>query len=388
MHIQSGPEYIKENIKALYTFEKGGQEIAMLRLIKAGKPAVLPLLDALQQLEEDPSNGILYSYSFSYSFEERQEIRESIRDAMTDALVGIKQEAVAPLVGAIKSDSKTRELAARILNRIGEPAVEPLLELIQHPSDDVRAAAALALAGIHDERAVSALQHSLRKAILAHRLNKNREIKRRVVSLLCIVSLLGLVTHFVHETPFVIWQIMIQVFVIGSIADTTLALRRNTVSSMAKTAAPQMVGAFAACLDDRDKSVQREATEALKRLLPKVKASDKQHITAAEMNSLLKRLGGKDHRLTLAILKALEQIGDERALPKVEAIASEHSTYPVEVMLAAQECLPYLRQLAEASRQAHTLLRASESTTAPETLLRAASGTTTEKPDQLLRPQS
>lgn len=384
MHIRTGPQYIEENIKALYTFEKGGQEIAVLRLIETSRPAVTPLIRVLEHLEAEPAD----SPTSPLAFDERLEMEESVRNAVTQALVGIGEPAVTALIQVLQhGDKPLREQAAHILNRIGKPAIVPLTELLHHHATDVSAAAAAALSGIRDERAVLALQNALRDAIVSNRKHRAKLIKKKMVLLPAALLVLYLLDHFVHHMSGAAGNVLVQIFIAGSLADTTLQLRRNAVSSMAKSASTQMVGAFAACLEDRDKAVKREATEALKRLLPKVQASDKRYVSFTEMNILLKRLGGQDQRLTLAILKALEQIGDERALPKVEAIASKQNAYPVEVITAARECLPSLRQLAEASRQANTLLRASEPSPAPETLLRAASGTTVEQSDQLLRPQ-
>jgi hypothetical protein len=87
---------------------------------------------------------------------------------------------------------------------------------------------------------------------------------------------------------------------------------------------------------------------------------------------------------TLATLKALEQIGDESAIPHVERLA-DTSTYQ-HIRAAARECLPYLYARQENAHQSLSLLRASGAPgAASEELLRAASGTTPSDPAQLLR---
>jgi hypothetical protein len=103
------------------------------------------------------------------------------------------------------------------------------------------------------------------------------------------------------------------------------------------------------------------------------------------MDALLKALGGKDRDLTLAILKAWEQVGDEKALPAVERLAA--GTWDSRVRAAADACLPALRQRAELARQRDTLLRpASAPGTGSEVLLRPAAGPGETSAALLLRP--
>src|SRR5262249_22079062 len=133
--------------------------------------------------------------------------------------------------------------------------------------------------------------------------------------------------------------------------------RCNAIMALAYAGDVSMIGAIAVCLFDADRFVRVEAANALRKLLPQVKASDKQHIQPDEMNALLKALESKDGALRVAILKALEQIGDERAFPYVQHICLRYSPY--QVRHAAEECLPYLRLRAAQAHQAQTLLRAS-----------------------------
>jgi HEAT repeat protein len=149
---------------------------------------------------------------------------------------------------------------------------------------------------------------------------------------------------------------------------------------------PRLVNEFAQCLQDRDRNVRSDAAYALKRLLPKLQAGDAESLSPESMDALIRVLGGRDRDLSIAILKALEQVGDERALPAVERLASRKGRgRDGHVYRAAEECLPALRQRAERSRQAHTLLRAADSVDDATVLLRPArAGVSTV--ERLVRP--
>jgi hypothetical protein len=90
-----------------------------------------------------------------------------------------------------------------------------------------------------------------------------------------------------------------------------------------------------------------------------------------------------------AILRALQQVGDEKSLSVVERLIHGEgmaARYP-ELRAQAEETLPFLRQRIEQARASHTLLRASAAgQAAPDTLLRAATATpSADDPRQLLR---
>jgi hypothetical protein len=149
-----------------------------------------------------------------------------------------------------------------------------------------------------------------------------------------------------------------------------------------------MAGAFALCLNDKSNDIRAATSKVMKELLPKLQATDRQYFAPTEMDALVKALGGKDEALTLAILKALEQIGDDRALHKVEELSQVGGG--VAVRKAALECLPFLQARAEETRQARTLLRAShsEAAVATEMLLRPVAARQQETAsEELLRAQ-
>lgn len=140
--------------------------------------------------------------------------------------------------------------------------------------------------------------------------------------------------------------------------------------------------------------------KTLCRLLPQLRSSHAALFTGSQKQDLLRLLSigastdNADEKsvivsVTLQTLKALEQIGDESAIPAVQNLASPILNQNMMVRQAASECLEYLRLNAGKQREMQTLLRASAATTAaPDTLLRPASGSMDTAPEQLLRPQA
>lgn len=161
------------------------------------------------------------------------------------------------------------------------------------------------------------------------------------------------------------------------------------------------VGPLIEALTWHDRGIQRAARRALIRLLPQMHASDASVLTARQRERLFVAMTGSSVDLTLAALRALEQIGDHHALPVVEALAtgrSQTARRDWRVQEAAQACLPFLRLRAEQHRASQTLLRASgisEVSTdglvrpadPPEdNLLRPAKGVVEVEAQELLRP--
>ena len=161
------------------------------------------------------------------------------------------------------------------------------------------------------------------------------------------------------------------------------------------------VGHLAAALEMQDKGTRQIVEEALIDLLPQMRASDAGLLDAEQRECLYRALRSKNHKLVMAIFKALEQIGDSRALPYVEKLeqalveqhawAERHTRHlqaaEIETRLqAARECLQFLQDHAQQEQARQTLLRASSAAhVAPDSLLRPAAGKSDQDPDSLLR---
>lgn len=133
---------------------------------------------------------------------------------------------------------------------------------------------------------------------------------------------------------------------------------------------------------------------ALTRLLPRLKASDAHLLDVERRKRLYVKLQFEssftDAEFLIAIMRALEQVGDAAALPYVESWANRYVTSAngVRVRAAARHCLPFLQERAAQEHVSAHLLRPSASPAATsESLLRPAEASE-DTPDQLLRAAS
>ena len=138
----------------------------------------------------------------------------------------------------------------------------------------------------------------------------------------------------------------------------------------------------------KDSKTRSIAANRLIHLLPHLRATDAHLLTDDHRKRLYRHLSSGNKQLTLAILKALEQIGASSALPYVEKIAAGKGAglWSHLIEKAAKDCLPYLQERARQESTRQTLLRAADTTGATaETLLRSANETPESDPTQLLR---
>jgi hypothetical protein len=152
------------------------------------------------------------------------------------------------------------------------------------------------------------------------------------------------------------------------------------------------VSRLAEALEWPDPVVRQGTLSALTRLLPRVQASDnvlRSPRQRANLHRMLTLPNARTHeRFLIALLSALEQVGDETSVPPVEQLAKAQPTSAAQrrVCDAARECLPALQMRAANHQSSHTLLRASSATaTGVEMLVRPVNGETITNPEQLLR---
>ena len=172
---------------------------------------------------------------------------------------------------------------------------------------------------------------------------------------------------------------------IGALASAS-AYQKNLVGCLYSSGDCSAIGPLAETMwiakIDRD-----IVLKALSRLLPQMRASDVNLVTQKQRASLyaaLKLKPSKNSDFMVVLLNALEQIGDEAAIPYVERLADRPAKgdKALRVQQAARECLPALRDLVRRQHEENTLLRpAAES----DELLRPASVTSADTPEQLLR---
>ena len=128
-------------------------------------------------------------------------------------------------------------------------------------------------------------------------------------------------------------------------------------------------------------------------LLGQMRASDSYLLDASARENLNRAMAthGRNTEFLLAALQALQQVGDETALPVVQKLAGETwSRAGQSVRESAQACLPFLQQRALEKVASQTLLRASDSTSSSlsSALLRPVQEKEQIATEELLRPHS
>lgn len=201
-----------------------------------------------------------------------------------------------------------------------------------------------------------------------------------------------------HFNLMVVAMLCLPSFGIAALA-LRFALRKPSwnAEEMTRIGGVQAVGALLELLGTPKRPKQlKPLFVALIHLLPQMKASDAGLLTTGQrklLYTLLKNgqnmFSKPDLMLTfrLAILKALEQIGDTAAIPVVARLANgqARTTDQKALKAAALDCLPLLQVNFGGVEATKTLLRASTpENAAPETLLRPAEFTLDENPEQLL----
>ncbi len=224
----------------------------------------------------------------------------------------------------------------------------------------------------------------LRETRDMRRRQRQRIVSKVAVALLLIAALLYTNGHFFFN----FWWVFLGGG--GAIAaDERVNKRREAVQALYTAGEPRAVGVLAIALRDGDYPVQRVAEQALHALLPRVRASDAAYIDNEQMAALIALIDRYpiNTHMQRAVLKALEQIGDERAIPAVENLAAMGPT--ADIRNQANACLPFLLERVRLAHEHATLLRGSASpavAAAPAQLLRPASGAETTPAEQLLRP--
>ncbi len=150
----------------------------------------------------------------------------------------------------------------------------------------------------------------------------------------------------------------------------------------------RIVGALAEALSYDDKGLTKTASDALIRLLPKLRASDHALLSSDQRRHLDKALAqGKNRELAMAILDAYEQVGDRTSVSLLEKIAAGEvrAVRNQAIRERAAEVLPAVRSCAELVSAAQTLLRPTVNAD-EDVLVRPAGGPTDYDDETLLRP--
>ncbi len=190
--------------------------------------------------------------------------------------------------------------------------------------------------------------------------------------LLCFVGLMVVTFGLIGSTAFHVATILLVSFLFPLFRMFAVRQEAKARSLMEQIDDVRLIGPLAQLLDAEKSAPQPSVASALRRSLPKLKASDA-HLLSKEQRACLYRILSRarfnswnyDKELILAILKALEQIGDKEALPAVQKLAKWSSDNAIRE--AANNCLPLSvreigrtpagRDLFAACRRAHIRTR-------------------------------
>ncbi|NLH98854.1 MAG: hypothetical protein GX446_05100 [Chthonomonadales bacterium] len=200
-----------------------------------------------------------------------------------------------------------------------------------------------------------------------------------------------------HEGAGLGWMaIVVGIAIAGAFVTFARAIRRRmpSPSALGTIADLSTIGRFAEALWHEDRYVQTEAEEALIGMLPRLKAGDAGLLNDRQKACLHRALKRPRRRreadLAVAIMRALTEIADARALPHISRLAEEpaRGMHQETVRTCAVEVLPLLQQKVEAARLAQTLVRPAAAPDASGTLLRPAEAGPSGPVEQLVRPAS
>ena len=196
---------------------------------------------------------------------------------------------------------------------------------------------------------------------------------RRVRQLLFGATASGLLAWQIYAEPGWAgagWWLALALFWKMLPADAGARRRYESVARLYRTGESRTIGILAIALRDGDADIRRTAEQALLSILPCVRPEDATFLTPGGWNALLLiPFGRHSARLQIALLQALEQIGDVRALP---AVAHLRRHADPSVRAGADACLPFLQIRAREAGNRATLLRSGLPAAPDADLLRAA----------------
>jgi len=295
------------------------------------------------------------------------------------------QEMLPPQAIMARCDTARRG-ALIVLENLGRPAVHDLAALLQSQDAELRCLAAEALAHIQDPAAIAILGTLLNKQIAqAKRFRYRCSDDFKIAGSLCIL-LIGLLLGGLFSHAILAISVSMGLFLYGvlSSADTKtdLPVRKSAIFALARSSDPRYIGTLASCLSDPAPAVQQLAVYGLMQILPLTRVQHKKYIASDAMAVLLHVLDGEDTDLAVAVLNAMQEIGDTRALHRV-AFLIDSPLHFKSVRSAAKTCLPYVKMRIREAHLAQELLRpATRQTVALKELLCPVQG---EEPYDKLR---
>src|SRR5258708_17951514 len=155
---------------------------------------------------------------------------------------------------------------------------------------------------------------------------------------------------------------VVYLFILSAYVTAASVAQKNAARALALFDDPKVVGALAEALDYNDQDVETVARETLIRNLPRLKASDGEYLNSDQRKCLHKVIlkPDKDIKLGMAILTALDQVGDDRDVLAVRRLAEGEAATANQKKLGdgALDILPDFEERSERAKAAQILLRA------------------------------
>ena len=257
-----------------------------------------------------------------------------VRDRASEALGEIGDaRAAQPLIQALKcekyEDEYVRNTAVAALRKIGEPAVQPLIQALKDKDKDVREGAAKALGRIGDFRAVDPLIEALKDEV-------------RTVRLAAAGALTKMEDARAVEP------------LTQALNDKSSEVRKKALQALIKVGKPA-VGPLAQALGDESMDVRRKAAQGLHKMGWKPSNKSEQiayliatdnwgqlaKIAEAAVEPLIQALKDKDEDVRKKAAKALIKVGEPAVEPLTQALAHKDKDVQFQAMSALKKiCSP------------------------------------------------
>ena len=188
------------------------------------------------------------------------------------------------------------------------------------------------------------------------------------------------------------WSVVFCVLTLsaGTLTMTLKLLRaqKTAAGRLAELDEIRAVGPLSEALKIDDKRVRRLVEDRLTALLPSLRANQADLLDSVQRSCLHAALYRKNRTLIVAILKAFEQVGDERDLPAVTGLSNGKGPGWVdsEVWQAARTCREFIESRQLSSQYRNRLLRPSCQSTRQDGLLVRPAETAGTDEAALLRP--
>ena len=310
-------------------------------LPKLGKRAIAPLLEILEDEEEDIELR-WFVCGMVGDFEDRAvilalvkllgETEEEELSAMAgSALAKIGKKAIADLTSLLSVEDNSRLLAVQALARIrGVEVIEPLLGMIGDPLAEIRATAIETLSSFRDDRILPILLTALEDK--AARVRKEAVValgvRSKTVSQLDLVSLLkpllwDLNLEVCQQTAFALGRIGTNaaadaLFALLQSPNTPVALQLVVVRSLSWVATERVLEYFHIALS----LVSESVTEEIVRVLGQQSQLARQ-IKATRILINFPPLKGHSRSLKKALAMSLGQLGQQEAISFLEELAED-----------------------------------------------------------------